>query len=356
MNRYREKHFLLLLNNLRCGGTENQAVLIANELSVKYPTTMLLFSARSKDELFLKERLNQKVSLVNLSSRFKLLAVVKLLWYFMRTKLDYVLTYNSTSNLLSVFIRLTNRKANITANVRGYQAHNFKYLSIWGKYVSGVIVNSKEIKNSLVNKYGINKPVLYIKNGVEPVNIKQKVHQEFNVLMVGRLNRVKNHFDLLRAANRLKHTPIKFKLVGGIQDNDYSNELHNYVKEHNLENVEFCGESSQPSEFYQIADLVIICSKSEGLPNVLLESIIWEIPIISTPVGAIPEVLKDVKYEAFYKLGDDALLAERIAYFSKMESEELTQIKDSLSWIKKEYLIQNRVNSMLQALEYEKSS
>src|SRR5206468_4146439 len=38
-------------------------------------------------------------------------------------------------------------------------------------------------------------------------------------------------------------------------------------------------------------DLLVIASRSEGLPNVLLEALRAGVPVVATRVGAIPEVL-----------------------------------------------------------------
>jgi len=44
---------------------------------------------------------------------------------------------------------------------------------------------------------------------------------------------------------------------------------------------------------YRRLDTLVIPSRSEGLPNVLLEALAADIPCVATDVGAIPEVLTD---------------------------------------------------------------
>ncbi|WP_310572426.1 glycosyltransferase [Gemmatimonas sp.] len=68
--------------------------------------------------------------------------------------------------------------------------------------------------------------------------------------------------------------------------------------------VTFHGHQSDPRPFYRAADLLVIPSRSEGLPNVLLEAIAHGLPIVSTRVGAVPEVLIDVAVGVLCDVGD----------------------------------------------------
>ena len=56
------------------------------------------------------------------------------------------------------------------------------------------------------------------------------------------------------------------------------------------EHVRFLGHV-QPSTLYSQVDVVVIPSRTEGLPNVLLEALHANVPVVATAVGAIPEVL-----------------------------------------------------------------
>ena len=56
--------------------------------------------------------------------------------------------------------------------------------------------------------------------------------------------------------------------------------------------VLFTGHDSHIEELYPALDLVVIPSLSEGLPNVLLEGLLYGKPVVATEVGGIPEILK----------------------------------------------------------------
>jgi glycosyltransferase involved in cell wall biosynthesis len=58
-------------------------------------------------------------------------------------------------------------------------------------------------------------------------------------------------------------------------------------------NVRFLGTVTDISKFYASIDALVIPSRSEGLPNVLLEAIAAGLPIVATRVGEIPIVLKE---------------------------------------------------------------
>ena len=57
--------------------------------------------------------------------------------------------------------------------------------------------------------------------------------------------------------------------------------------------VHFLGSVRAVRSLYPQLDLLVIPSRSEGLPNVLLEALGADVPVVATEVGAVPEVLED---------------------------------------------------------------
>jgi teichuronic acid biosynthesis glycosyltransferase TuaC len=66
---------------------------------------------------------------------------------------------------------------------------------------------------------------------------------------------------------------------------------------------------------FNTADVCVLSSTREGMPNVVLESIACGTPVIATPVGGIVEVLADARAGAMYPVGDADALARALNSF-----------------------------------------
>ena len=66
------------------------------------------------------------------------------------------------------------------------------------------------------------------------------------------------------------------------------------------------------TRIYPEADVFLIPSHGEGFPNSMLEAMGASLPIIATPVGAIPEVLENGKEGFIVELGDIEALKSKI--------------------------------------------
>lgn len=75
------------------------------------------------------------------------------------------------------------------------------------------------------------------------------------------------------------------------------------------EAVQFMGHCTDHEQLYQSADLVVIPSRSEGMPNVLLEATARGIPVVATKVGGIPQIVRDGDTGMLVPVGDIAKLA-----------------------------------------------
>jgi glycosyltransferase involved in cell wall biosynthesis len=76
--------------------------------------------------------------------------------------------------------------------------------------------------------------------------------------------------------------------------------------------IHFLGTVEDVGSLYRQLDLVVLPSRSEGLPNVLLEALSADVPVVATAVGAVPEVLVEEEAGRVVPPGDPRSLAEAI--------------------------------------------
>jgi len=59
------------------------------------------------------------------------------------------------------------------------------------------------------------------------------------------------------------------------------------------EHIQFLGYRDDMHEVYNNMDLVVQSSYTEGMPNVILESLLMEVPVVATRVGGTGEIVED---------------------------------------------------------------
>ncbi|GAB4132479.1 MAG: hypothetical protein Kow0040_13260 [Thermogutta sp.] len=131
----------------------------------------------------------------------------------------------------------------------------------------------------------------------------------FLVGAVGRLSPEKDYPTLLRAARRLTEvgSPIRVMIVGEGPEHE---RLAALIQRDRLQGtVTLEGFQSDTLTYYQGFDAFVITSLDEGLPNVLLEALACEVPVVSTPVGGIGRVIEDGVNGLTIRPGDDIGLA-----------------------------------------------
>lgn len=126
--------------------------------------------------------------------------------------------------------------------------------------------------------------------GVAPV--KDKELNTLNFVAIGRLVHQKGYDQLISALSKL-HIPYQWSLTiyGEGEDHD---SLQDLIVLHGLESrVSLAGHVKRPWEYLQSADYLLMPSRSEGMPNVVLESLACGTPVIATKQsGGIAEIAK----------------------------------------------------------------
>jgi len=167
---------------------------------------------------------------------------------------------------------------------------------------NGLITVSEALKERLISLGVTAEKISTIRNGVDLNLFHQNKREEtrkqygmdnITLLSVGNLVELKGHHIVIEA---MKYFPdMKLVIVGkGVKKNT----LVNLAQSLNVMNqILFIENVSQEylSQLYSAADITVLASSREGMPNVILESIACGTPVVATDVGGIPEILKSIK-------------------------------------------------------------
>jgi glycosyltransferase involved in cell wall biosynthesis len=125
------------------------------------------------------------------------------------------------------------------------------------------------------------------------------------MLAVGRLQAVKDHAFLLRACRRLKDRGLNFLcLIAG--EGPERGTLERLVDQLDLHpQVELLGHVRHHhlDSYYAMADLVVLTSRSEGIPLVLMEAMARGRAVLAPAITGIPELVEDGKTGFLYRAG-----------------------------------------------------
>lgn len=129
------------------------------------------------------------------------------------------------------------------------------------------------------------------------------------VLYVGRLVEVKGLDRLLAVWASMSSRVRAVLLIVG--DGPLRADLESMVERlHLRSSVRFIGPQSDVSKFYDMADLFVLPSRSEGMSNALLEAMVAGVPSIASDVGGNREVIKDAESGFLVNWEDTAACAD----------------------------------------------
>lgn len=118
---------------------------------------------------------------------------------------------------------------------------------------------------------------------------------KLHILAVGSLQYIKGFDLLIKGVSKMREmdrSRLHVTIVGGGAEEA---SLQSTIRDLDLENVvTLNGESSDVAPFLARADAFILTSRDEGFPIALIEASSVGLPIISTRVGAIPEVFDEM--------------------------------------------------------------
>ena len=177
-----------------------------------------------------------------------------------------------------------------------------------------IIVLSESWRKGLINELKIDKnkiDVLY--NPCQQIALKNNIQKTNTILYAGTIESRKGYKDLIIAFATIAEIHPQWKLV--FAGNGEINEGIALAKKLHIENqVVFEGwvAGGEKERLFREANIFCLPSYAEGFPMAVLDAWSYGLPVITTPVGGIPDVAKDGKNMLLFNPGDTKTLSEKL--------------------------------------------
>lgn len=286
-------NILLMTDKLTTGGAEIYFCKLENNLPQDKVT---VYTAAGSGELY--KHIKHKDRFLELSKSNHLLNLWRIRKLIRNKKIDIIHANSLRVVLLLLFIRLTilqsfqciYTKHNVT--ILEKQAPDL-FVFLLNKFVTKVITVSHYERNHLIELGVHRQNITTIYNGVDLDQFQyqnKRSEMVFKVGILARLSEEKNHTLFIDIANQLKqHTNIEFYAAG--DGPDYQIIKDKIIKANLEHRVTLLGNIDEPEKFIKEMDVLVLTSKREVFPMVVLEAMAVGTPMISIDKGGIKEAI-----------------------------------------------------------------
>ena len=221
-----------------------------------------------------------------------------------------------------------------------------------------IIAISRGVKDSLVGKLAIDSKminVIYNPAADEKIiELSQEIADDYSfknytIVNIGRLTKQKDHLTLLKAFKLvIKKAKCNLLIIG---EGSEKENIENYIRNNDLENyVKLLGYKSNPWKYLSRSNLFVLSSIWEGFGNVIVESMLLGIPVISTRCKSGPaEILDNGKYGKLYDIYDYNKLSELI--LNEINSKELENSSNIAKKRSEDFTIDKITDSYIKSFE-----
>ncbi len=315
------------------GGIEKTNLLISEKLSKKYK---VLFVSNYFSKKFDEEISKIGIKKIKLKAKRTILSFFELSKIIKKNNPDIIFSVQTHANvmlLLMNFLLHLNKLKIICCERLSPQnfSNNTKnqiiilLVKIFYRFSKKVICNSKDLAKEIRTISNSNN-ITYIYNPTLKRNFRAlskknrlnqypfKIKKRKIIISIGRLDDNKNHLMILKAIDLLKEKKkFDFVIIGEGKNKKL---LFDYAKKIKFDNLYIFDFQKNPYPFLANSDLKILTSNFEGLPNVLIEAMALNVPIISTNSPSGPrEILLNGKAGFLINRNDHKSLSNKIKLF-----------------------------------------
>lgn len=213
--------------------------------------------------------------------------------------------------------------------------------------IDHIIVLSEKTKNEIIEQGILQSKisVLYtfhsFKEHLDSSNVL--AHSPVNLLFMGSIDQRKGILDLVSALSLIKDDVV-LNICGGFTDTHIQGQMERAIN--NDQRISFKGyiKGEEKEKLFSNSDIFILPSYGEGMPIVIMEALYYGCAIVSTNVGAIPEIIHE-ENGFLIEPGDVASLASEI-HSLVVNPTLLTNIKKNNKSLGEKYSLKENVASL----------
>jgi len=203
---------------------------------------------------------------------------------------------------------------------------SFRYQTLFEQCDYGIVL-SEGLKQKIVERVGPSEKLKVVYNPCPIITRTTQYEKKNQILFSGTLYERKGYRDLIRAFAKVaeKHNDWKVVLAG----NGEEEEAKALAKELGIaEQVVLLGWVNGEEKHIAFSASKALClpSHAEGFPMAVLDAWAYSLPVITTPVGGIPDVAIDGENMLMFNPGDIDTLAKKLDWIMSDEA-----LRDKLS-------------------------